>query len=176
MLQPGDQLRLTVWRKPEYSGDFLVAANGTLRHPLFQEVRVAGIPIPMVKDRLEGALKQYEENPSFVIEPLLRVAVTGEVRSPNLYAFTPEVTITQAIALAGGITERGRLNHVQLLRGGQRTRVDLTRPESRGALTTVHSGDQIAVPRGRNILTEIILPTSSLVAAVGTIVQLYRNR
>jgi protein involved in polysaccharide export with SLBB domain len=176
VLRPGDQLRITVWRKPEYSGDFLVGGNGALRHPLFQNVSITGVPLASVRTRLEGVLKQYEENPAFVLEPLLRVAVTGEVRTPNLYAFTPEVTVAQAIALAGGVTERGRLSQVQLLRGGGRTRVDLTRPESRGALMTVRSGDQITVTRSRNILTEIILPTSSLVAAVGTIIQLYRNR
>jgi protein involved in polysaccharide export with SLBB domain len=176
VLQPGDQLRLTVWRKPEYSGDFIVAGDGTLRHPLFQEVRVAGVSLATVRERVGGVLKRYEESPTFVLEPLLRVAVTGEVRTPNLYAFTPEVTVAQAIALAGGINERGRLNNVQLTRGGRRTGVDLTRVDGRGALTTVRSGDQIAVTRQRNVLTEFILPLASLVAAVGTIIQLYRTR
>jgi polysaccharide export outer membrane protein len=176
VLRPGDQLRITVWRKPEYSGDFLVGGNGALRHPLFQEVVIAGVPLATAHARLEGVLKRYEESPSFVLEPLLRVAVTGEVRTPNLYAFTPEVTVAQAIALAGGVTDRGRLDYVQLTRGGRRTGVDLTRPDGRGALTTVRSGDQIAVTRRRNILTDFVLPVSSVVAAVGTIIQVYRTR
>jgi polysaccharide export outer membrane protein len=176
VLQPGDQLRVTVWRRPEYSGDFLVAADGTLRHPLFKEVRVAGVPLGTAHQRLREFLTRYEANPEFVIEPLMRVAVGGEVRTPNLYSFAPEVTVAQAVALAGGATDRGRLSAVQVTRGGGRISVDLSRADARGSLMTIRSGDQIVVTRRRNVLTDFILPISSLVAAVGTILQLYRTR
>ena len=42
VLRPGDMLRITVWRHPEMSGDFAVAPDSTLVHPLYQAVRVAG--------------------------------------------------------------------------------------------------------------------------------------
>ena len=35
-LNPGDQVRIVVWRKAEFSGDFAVAANGTIAHPLYR--------------------------------------------------------------------------------------------------------------------------------------------
>ena len=36
-LAPGDQIRITVWRKPEMSCDCTVAGNGTIIHPLYRE-------------------------------------------------------------------------------------------------------------------------------------------
>src|SRR5215218_6153155 len=35
-LSPGDSVRITVWRKPEFSGDFIVAPDGTISHPLYR--------------------------------------------------------------------------------------------------------------------------------------------
>src|SRR5688572_27242384 len=84
-LNAGDVLRITVWRKPELSGDFLIAADGTVSHPLYRDVRVTGIPMAAVESRLRDFLATLEAKPQFVVEPLLRVAVSGEVRQPNMY-------------------------------------------------------------------------------------------
>ena len=34
LLRPGDALRITVWRQPEFSGDFVVNPDSTIGHPL----------------------------------------------------------------------------------------------------------------------------------------------
>ena len=44
VLTPGDSVRIVVWRKPEFSGDYVVAARRTITHPLFRAVKVAGLP------------------------------------------------------------------------------------------------------------------------------------
>src|SRR3954464_11599814 len=82
VLTPGDSVRIEVWRKPEFSGDFVVAPDGTITHPLFRSVRVAGLPFATAEANLRTFLGQYEENPQFVMEPLIRVAVSGEVPRP----------------------------------------------------------------------------------------------
>ena len=69
-LNPGDVLRITVWRKPELSGEFIIATDGTVSHPLYRSVRVTGIPLPAVETRIREFLGMLEENPQFVVEPL----------------------------------------------------------------------------------------------------------
>lgn len=172
-LSPGDQLRVAVWRNPEMSGDFTVVANGTLNHPLYREVQVTGIPLSAVEDRLRTFLMRYASNPQFVIQPLLRVIVGGEVRGPNIFSVPPETTIAQAIALAGGPSPQGRLDRIVLRRDGRETRVDLGRIDSPAATLLVHSGDQIMVPRSTNVFRDYFGPTASTIAAIAGIVSIF---
>jgi len=170
MLNPGDVVRITVWRKPELSGDFVVARDGTLSHPLLREVRVTGIPVELVDARIREFLMTLEANPQFVIEPLLRVAVSGEVRTPNLYNLRPETSISQAVAVAGGTTERGRRDRVVLVRQNRELVVNLRRPDETGAGMLIRSGDQIMVEQGTSLWRDVIGPTVSILGATAAIV------
>jgi hypothetical protein len=69
--------------------------------PLYRGVHVTGIPLPSVEARLREFLGTLEENPQFVVEPLLRVAVAGEVRQPTTYNLRPETSLSEAVAIAG---------------------------------------------------------------------------
>jgi polysaccharide export outer membrane protein len=177
-LNPGDVLRVTVWRKPELSGEFVVAGDGTLSHPLYRDVHVAGIPIEAVEARLREYLVKLEANPQFVVEPLLRVAVSGEVRTPNLYNLRPETSLSQAVAMAGGPTERGRRDRVLLLRENQQRIVDLRRADATGAGMPIRSGDQIVVEQQRAVFRDVIGPVVSVLGATAAVVSviLYSGR
>lgn len=172
-LNPGDQVRITVWRNPELSGDFTVAANGTLNHPLYREVQVTGIPMTTVEERLRTFLTRYATNPQFVLLPLVKVVVAGEVRSPNVLSVPPETTVAQAIVLAGGPSERGKLDAVRLQRDGQTTTLDLGRPDSQAASLQVRSGDQITIPRSTNVFRDFLGPTASMIGAIASIVGIF---
>ncbi len=172
-LNPGDQIRIVVWRNPELSGDFTVAANGTLNHPLYREVQVTGIPLTSVEDRLRTFLSRYTTTPQFVLLPLVKIIVGGEVRSPNIFSVPPETTITQAVILAGGPSERGKLDNVRLLRDGQTINLDMGRPDSQAASLQVRSGDQVIIPRSTNVFRDFLGPTASMVGAIAAIVSIF---
>jgi protein involved in polysaccharide export with SLBB domain len=125
-----------------------------------------------VEDRLRTFLTRYATNPQFVILPLVRVIVGGEVRSPNIFSVPPETTVAQALVLAGGPSDRGKLNSVRLLRDGQTTNLDLGRDDSQAASLQVRSGDQIIVPRTSSILRDFVGPTASMVGAIASIVNI----
>jgi protein involved in polysaccharide export with SLBB domain len=168
-LAPGDLLRITVWRHPEYSGDFLVAPDGSVTHPLYREVNVAGIPLQVVEERVRTFLARYETNPAFVLSPLLRVFVGGEVRQPSVYTVSPGTTVAEVIALAGGPTDRGRLDHVRLIRRQSEETLDLTRLDTRATTLEARSGDQLLVDRRRNFFLDILAPSSSVFAAAASV-------
>lgn len=169
-LNPGDQVRILVWRNAELSGDFTVAPNGTLNHPLYREVQVTGLPMNAVEDRLRTFLMRYTTNPQFVILPLVKIMVGGEVRSPSVLSVPPETTVGQALILAGGPSDRGKLNSVRLIRDGQRITLDLGRSDSKAASLQVRSGDQLTIPRSTNILRDFVGPTASMVGMVASII------
>lgn len=127
ILVPGDALRISVWQRDELSGEFRVSADGTLTHPLYRTLSVTGIPVEQLQDRLGSFLSTYAANPQFVIEPLLRVAVGGEVARSDLYMLPPATTIAQALAVAGGATLRGRRDRVLVIRDNEERIVHLDR-------------------------------------------------
>lgn len=172
-LNPGDQIRIVVWRNAELSGDFTIAANGTINHPLYREVQVTGIPLSSVEDRLRTFLARYATNPQFVLLPLVKIIVGGEVRTPNVFSVPPETTVAQALILAGGPSERGRLDNVHLLREGQTISLDLGRADSQAASLQVRSGDQIIVQRATNVFRDYLGPTASMVGAIAAIVGIF---
>ena len=174
-LAPGDIIRITVWRRPEFSGDYIVAPDSSITHPLMREVKVAGIPFATVEERVRTFLTKFDANPAFVVSPLLRVFVGGEVRVPNVYNVPPGTSVSQVIALAGGPTQAGQLEKVTLSRRQQRETFDLTLASSPGATTEVRSGDQVVVERSRNIFTEVVVPVASMVGALAAIVTVIRH-
>lgn len=171
-LQPGDQLRITVWRKAEMSCDCTVGGNGTLIHPLYREVQVTGIPLTAVEERLRTFLTRYEQNPQFVLQPLVKIVVAGEVRVPNIYSVPPETTIAQSIAIASGPNDRGELRTVKVVRDRQEIRLDLTRPDTDAALLQIRSGDQIIVGRRGRSAFEYFGPIASSIAALAAIISI----
>jgi polysaccharide biosynthesis/export protein len=173
-LAPGDSVRIVVWRKPEMSGDFIVGADGTITHPLYRTVRIGGIPFGTAEVNVRNFLARFEQDPQFVMEPLVRVAVSGEVGRPQVFAVRPQTSIAEAVAQAGGATQFGARNRVRVLRkdasGRQREfLVDLMSPEGSSSALRVHSGDQIVVDRRRSFFKDIFIPTLGVLGSMASI-------
>ncbi len=173
-LSAGDSVRITVWRKPEFSGDFIVGPDGTVTHPLYRTVRVGGVPFSTAESNVRTFLTRFEQDPQFVVEPLVRIAVSGEVGRPHVFAVRPETSIAEAVAQAGGPNQFGKRDRVRILRkepnGGQRELyVNLLDPEGGAATVRVHSGDQIVVDRRRSFFRDVFLPGLSVIGSAASI-------
>ncbi len=155
VLTPGDSVRIVVWRRPEFSGDFVVAPDGSITHPLYRSVQVAGVPFARAESNLRTFLARFEENPQFVVEPLIRVAISGEVVRPQVFALRPENTIGEAVARAGGQQ--------------QELRVNLNDPSSGSATLPVRSGDQIVIDRRRSFFRDIVVPALGVIGSVASV-------
>src|SRR6476620_2678879 len=172
VLEPGDSIRVVVWRKPEMSGDFIVAPDGTITHPLYQAVRVGGIPFAAAEVNLRNFLLRFDQDPQFVAEPLVRIAISGEVGRPAVYALRPETSIAEAVAEAGGPRDTGNRNSVRVLRKDESGRlkefsIDLLDPQ--GATVRVLSGDQIIIDRRHSFFKDIFMPALSVLGSAASI-------
>lgn len=170
VLRAGDAVGITVWRDEDLSGEFPVAYDGSVGHPLLRDVYVVGVPLAEVESRIHARLATLRTNPQFFVQPLLSVSVGGEVRMPSLYRLPPSTSISEAVALAGGASERARLDRVRLFRDGEEIRVDLTLPEAGLAQTPIQSGDQLYVDRRTSIFREYIAPAGSITAAIVSLI------
>jgi polysaccharide biosynthesis/export protein len=165
----GDAVRVTVWRNPDLSGQIDLAEDGTLIHPLYRSVRAAGLTIPELEGEIRTVLLRYENAPQFVVEPLLRVVVGGEVRAPSMVMLPPSATVLEAVARAGGFTRQDRANRVRLLRDGQTEYVDLTRPYVELEEMRIRSGDQIIVDRRRRLWRDDVQPVLTTAGSMASL-------
>jgi len=175
VLTPGDSVRIVVWRRPEFSGDFVIAPDGSITHPLYRAVQVAGLPYATAETNVRRFLARFEEKPEFVMEPLVRVAVSGEVSRPQVFAVRPETSIGEAVARAGGVNENGARNRVRVLRlgaGGRQQEVlvvNLADPSGGSSTLPVRSGDQIVVDEKRSFVRDILVPALGLIGSIASI-------
>ena len=104
----------------------------------------------------------------------MRVAISGEVERPQVFAVRPETTIGEAVARAGGANEQGAPNRIRVLRlepGGQQQLlvVDLTDPSGATSRLPVRSGDQIVVDRRKSFVKDILLPTLGVIGSIASL-------
>lgn len=119
ILGPGDKLKITVFGEPDLSGDFTVNDAGQLSYPLVGEVSVTGLTVLRVKEKITGLLREgYLRDPNLAIEvaQFRPFYITGEVRAPGSYSYVADMSIMNAIVLAGGFTFRADQDGVEISR------------------------------------------------------------
>lgn len=92
-----------------------------------------------VQDLQSGSLAQnidLRDGDTVFVPKAELVYVFGEVRNPGGYAVQKTTTVLQALSLAGGVTEHGAMNRIQVMRIVKGTKVevrvklsDVVRPE-----------------------------------------------
>lgn len=175
-LQPGDLIKVEIWREPEMSGEFLVDGRGMVTLPLLGERTVTEIPLDSLRAALTEEYRVHLRNPSINIVPLRKLLVLGAVREPGPFEVDPTETVIGAIALAGGIDPSGSLKRVDIVRDGavvvERVPIDAT-------ITglELRSGDQIMVgerswlARNQNLVISVLLAVPSTIFTITRIVQ-----
>jgi len=143
-LGAGDRLRIIVFGQNQLSGDFVVADDGDISLPLVGRLHVAGLTLGdtehVVRDRLaQGIVKNPVVNVDVVA--YRPIYVVGEVARPGGYEPTGQLTVINAVALAGGYTYRAQRGEVSVLHEG-----DPTKPTPVTDTTPIAPGDVIVVP------------------------------
>jgi len=180
-LRPGDVLKIAVFRDKELSGDYPIDARGYVQIPGLGVIKAAGLEPTDVTDRLKLALVERGfARPEISVQPMIRVSVLGEVRSPNVYPVDPGTSLLQLLTVAGGPTDRARLKETRVIRDGRAFKVDMDaglRGSAAGRIV-LYSNDVVVIGRKRGFTTEnlgLTLTAASLVLAVLNIAFLVRN-
>ncbi|HEY7371460.1 MAG TPA: polysaccharide biosynthesis/export family protein [Polyangia bacterium] len=108
VLGPSDTLKITVWRNPELSTEAVVRPDGTISMPLVGDLPAAGHTSVQLKDEIVKRLRAYIKDEAAIVTVAVtainsyRWVVSGNVERPGAYAANHYVTVTEAMALAGG--------------------------------------------------------------------------
>jgi protein involved in polysaccharide export with SLBB domain len=144
-LQPGDKVKLTIWREPDMTGEFVVQPNGAVDFPKIGRVQVDRLSTDSLKKVILAGYSVSLRDAAIEVTPLRRIVVEGSVRNAGFQYADPTVTVRGALALAGGVTTVGNQKRIELLRDGKETSINLASVPSL-ADSPAQSGDQIRVP------------------------------
>ena len=129
-LGSGDLLEVRVYQEADLSGAFRVSPEGIIDYPLCGKVSVLNMTSSKAADAITTCLKNgFLKNPQ--VSVLVReytskkVFVLGEISKPGTFPYEENMSVIQAITLAGGFTKLAAKNGTSVTRlvSGQETRV-----------------------------------------------------
>ena len=118
-LGSGDQIKITVFKQEELSGEYTINGAGQIALPLIGDVNTKDLTVKQVEEAIADKLK-----PDYLLNPRVNVQVLnyrpfyilGEVKEPKSYPYVDGMTYLNAVAIAGGFTYRAKEDHVMVIR------------------------------------------------------------
>lgn len=116
---PDDEIMLRVFAEPDLTGAYIVGTNGMMAVPLIGDVFVEGLSLKEIQNKLVTLLKDgYLLDPQITIEikKYRPFYILGEVKVPGSYSYVSNMSILNAVAVAGGFTYRANKKSVDIKR------------------------------------------------------------
>jgi polysaccharide biosynthesis/export protein len=174
-IAPGDSFDVNFELSPEFNQTAVaVQPDGFVTLRGVGDVNVQGQTVPQLTETLRGVYGK------FLNDPLISVSLKdfekpyfvadGQVGKPGKYDLRGTVTLTQAIAIAGGFTDKSRHSQVLLFRrvSSQWMHaeiINVKKMEKAGKLNedpTLHPGDMLFVPKNTMSKIDAFFPSASM--------------
>jgi len=128
-----DVIEVFVWKQPDLTATVVIRPDGRISLPLTNELEASGKTAIQLQKDITERLREYVTQPivNVIVKQVnsLKISVLGEVRKPDVYRIKNQVTVLDAIAMAGGFTDFARPNRVIVIRnapfGTQRIKVNV---------------------------------------------------
>jgi protein involved in polysaccharide export with SLBB domain len=164
-LGKGDILSISVYDEPDLTiAEVPIRPDGKISFPLVGDIQADGRTVDEINAELTDRLRQYILAPkvSVIVTGFnsLNYVINGEVVKPGVYPLVTDVTITAALARAGGLNkgqfrsssvELADLTHAFISRQGKLLPVDFVRLLRQGDMRfdiPLQAGDYISIPSG----------------------------
>lgn len=168
-----------------YVNGYSVDKNGLIQLPTVGKIKVQGLTVGECQELVQRKINEYFTNATVILKMVnWRVSVLGDVSRPGAYfVYNNQITILDALSMAGGPNEFADKSHVTLMRqsdrGVQAVYVDLS---TTAVLSSEHyyllPNDIVYVPSlrarpGRLNLDVfvVLLSTLSTIAVIFSVVQ-----
>lgn len=117
----GDRAEITIFNVEDLSGTFLVNKSGNVVLPLVGEIKAAGLSTEDLQSKLVAAYGEtYLQNPSINVDldpvDLGRIVVDGAVKKSGAFDIKKIIGLSEAIAMAEGLTEDANRREVYIVR------------------------------------------------------------
>ena len=153
-VQPGDILKVSVWKEPQLQDPILIRPDGGFSFPLVGEVDARGKTVAQLQAIMTQRLAKYISDPVVSVSVTEihgnKVYVIGQVAKPGEFIVNPRVDLMQALSMAGGMTAFASLGNIIILRRS-------------GASQTAMHFDYTLVAKGKKLEDNIQLQSGDVV-------------
>src|SRR5262245_62004827 len=126
-----DILAISVWDNKDVDQVVFVRPDGKISLPLLGELQAAGLTVKALVDQLNQAYERFIKGAQVtVVVREIRsrpVFFVGGIVKPGQIQLTQDLTLLQAISLAGGLAPTADLESAFVLRADKSIHVDLVR-------------------------------------------------
>ena len=174
-LRSGDSFDLEFEFSPEFNQSVTVQPDGFISLREIGDVHISGLTLPQLQHLLEARYGSILRKPKISITPKdlekSYFVALGEVARPGKYELRGEITVTQALAIAGGMApDRAKHSDIMLFRRqgdsfGTGTVVNVKKMLKKRDLhedVYVKPGDLVFVPQNTWSKTRQLVPTPGI--------------
>jgi len=180
-IEPGDSFDIAFELSPEFNqAGVAVQPDGFVTLKGVGDIMVQGQTLPELTETVRREYGKFLNNPTVSValkdfqKPYF--IADGQIARPGKYELRADTTVTEALAIAGGLTEASKHSHVQLYRrvsnGWAFAQViNVKKMESSGKLAEdpfLHPGDMLFVPKNRISKITPFIPRTGATAGAFT--------
>lgn len=136
IMSPGDELQIYVLDHPDISSTransdstYLVRPDGKVDFPLIGSVDTTGKSVSKFTEELKTRLSEYIINPDITVNVktlgTTRVLVLGQVRNQGMHELKKSHRVVDALAAAGGFSEKSAKKNLYLIRNMKEDNIQL---------------------------------------------------
>ena len=155
LIGAGDVLQISVWKEDGLQQEVLVRPDGGIDFPLVGELQAGGKSTVELQDEIVKKIKRFI--PDAVVTVTVSqiynntIYVLGKVARPGQYVAKHYMDVTQALAMAGGLTPYAAASSIKVLR------------RSGGMIQEVFNFDYGEIEDGENLQQNIVLKNGDVV-------------
>ena len=122
ILGVGDVIGINVWENNNLSVEATIRPDGTITMPLVGDLKASGETPTTLKNRIKTQLQAYVKMQGTEVTVAVkswrsyRFTIQGEVSKAGVFSADSFVTVSDALALAGGLTRFAKRNEITLTR------------------------------------------------------------
>lgn len=120
LIGANDVLNIFVWNEPDLTMDVTVMSDGRITFPMIGEIMAGGRTATELKDIITEKIKDYVSSPEVTVivrESRSRnIYIIGMVNQPGQYQLNTDMTVLQALSMAGGFTEWADKKNIMVVR------------------------------------------------------------
>jgi len=120
IIGPMDVLEIQVWKEPDFSRQVLVRPDGKITLPLVGDILASGMNTMGLKALLSEKLENFVSKPEVTVIVLesrsKNFYIIGKISRPGTYPLNPDMTVLQAISVAGGLAEWADKDSIRIIR------------------------------------------------------------